>query len=221
MTAPASSLSTDDWIERLRPAFDDSLDAVSDRITSQAAVQRWLHDASFDAAASVAQYDGMQAEAMGYMHMVDDLEAQFPALVDAVRTLTDGCGTLDLNWRPLTPNFSRVYVDFRRDFTVKAFTRLDAPTREAAERAVQHVARRLPAGSPYPNRPHVVTGIVSCGGRCVGVRVKKHLGEGGATYHTVTLFPPNAPETDALRPGEAVQWLLRYADAESDPESDA
>lgn len=212
---PSSSSPTKaEWVDRLRPAFDDSMEAVSERITSAASIQRWLHNASFEAAADVGSFDGAQAEAMGYMYMIDDLDAQFPELKAAVQELTDGCGSLDLSWRPLTPNFSRVYVDLGGDYDAKVFARIDAPTRSAVESALTRVARALPSGDPYPNRPHEVTGVVSCAGRCLGVRVRQHLADDGpSTYPTISLLPPGASATDPMRPGDAVLWILDFMDA--------
>lgn len=203
-----ASLSKADWKDRIAPHLSTSLQTVSEKITQTKAVQSWLHDASMEAAAGLGQMSGVQAEMQGYMRMMDDLDAELPELVAAVKELTDGCGSIDLHWRPLQPNFSRLYVDFDRDFKVKLFVRLSDCTTDAARDAVAMVADALPKGEPFPNRPNTITGLVAHEGRNAGVRVKEHLREEGAgTYRSVTLLPSDQDPMENLDPSKAAQRL--------------
>lgn len=198
-----------DWKDRIEPLLSSSLQDVSDRITRSPSVQSWLQRASMEAAEGLVDTPGMQGEMMGYMRMMDDLEASLPALVAAVEELTDGCGTIDLNWRPLNPNFSRLYIDFDRDFTVKVFTRLADCSAEAVGSALNTVANALPGGDPFPNRPNTITGLVARNGSGLGVRVKEHLGEEGRRYRSVTLLPAGRDPMEGLEPPVAVRQVLQ------------
>lgn len=204
-TAPSKK----DWIERIVPHLSTSLRSASDEITRTEAVQEWLHDASMEAAAGLGDVSGVQGQMQGYMRMMDRLEEQFPALLDAVDDLTDGYGRVDLHWRPMNPNFSRLYIAFDQEYTVTLFTRLAEPTIDAAQAAVQTVADALPEGSPFPNRPNTVTGLVAFEGRGLGVQVSERLSDNHEhLYRTVTLRPEEREALDKLSPEEAMERLL-------------
>lgn len=204
-----SAHSVDDWKARIAPHLSTSLQTVSDKITQTEAVQSWLHTASMEAAEGLGQMSGVQGEMMGYMRMMDDLEEKLPNLLAAVDELTEGCGSVDLHWRPLQPNFSRLHVDFDRDYTVALFVRLDDCAREAAQDALKAVAEALPGGEPFPNRPNTVTGLVARNGVGVGVRVKEHLRENGGTARSVTLLPEDHAPLENLAAAEATRQLLQ------------
>ena len=211
-----TSLTKDDWKARIGPHLSTSLQTVSEKITQTEAVQTWLHDASMEAAAGLGQVSGMQAEMQGYMRMMNDLEAELPELVAAVEELTDGYGTVDLHWRPLQPNFSRLYVDFNRDYTVKLFVRLSECSTPAAREALATVIDALPKGEPFPNRPNKITGLVARKDRSVGVRAKEHLRDKGpGTYQSVTLLPSGQDPLEKLDPAEAAPRLYRLLCSES------
>lgn len=203
-------LTTDEWKTRIEPHLASSLQAVSDAITQTEAVQSWLHRASMEAAEGLGQMSGMQGEMQGYMNMLADLEDSLPNLLTAVEEVTDGCGHVDLHWRPLQPNFSRLYVSFDRDFSVKVFCRLSECSRDAAEAALTTVADALSKGEPFPNRPNTVTGLVAYNGRGLGLRVSEHLREeGSGTTRSVTLLPRNKSPREQLARSEAVRGVLR------------
>lgn len=207
MPSSSAPSTTDDWKKRIAPHLSTSLQTASDRITRSAPVQRWLQEASMEAAEGLGQMSGVQGEMMGYMRMMENLEAALPALVEAVDELTEGCGQLELNWRPLNPNFSRLYIDFDRDFTVKVFCRLSDCTREAVRDVMATIAEALPAGEPFPNRPNTVTGFVARDGRGIGVRIKDHQGPERGRHRTVTLLPESQEPIESLAPAKAVQAL--------------
>ena len=212
ITLPISSvpsLSTTDWKTRLEPHLSTSLQTVSEKITQAEPVQSWLRNASTKAAEGLGRRAGMQAEMQGYARLMDDLEDALPELLAAVSDLTAGCGTVDLNWRPLQPTLSRLYVDFDREVDVDLFVRLTDCTAEAAREGLTTVAEALPEGEPYPNRPNTVTGLVARDGDSVGVRVKEHLREDRGRRRSITLLPSTTAPIENLSDAEASRRLLR------------
>ena len=161
------------------------------------------------AAEGLGQMQGMQGEMMGYMRMMDELDEALPELIAAVDELTDGCGDVNLHWRPLQPNFSRLYVSFDREYTVKLFVRLDDCADEAVHAVLDTIADALPKGEPFPNRPNTITGLVARNGRSIGVRVKEHLREDGGTTRSVTLLPVDEQPKEDLSRAEAARLLRR------------
>jgi len=208
-TASVSTLSKDDWKARLAPHLSTSLQTVAEKINQTPAVQSWLKTASMQAAEDLGRQSGMQGEMQGYMRMMDAIDDELPNLVAAVDELTEGCGHLDLDWRPHQPNFSRLSIDFDRDYSVSVFERLDDCTLDATREAIATVGAALPEGEPFPNRPNTVTGLVAHDGHAVGIRVKEHLSENRQTYRSVTLLPPNGSPIENLSPSEAAQQLAR------------
>lgn len=203
-----SPRSVEDWKARIDPHLSTSLQEASDAIMQTDRMQTWLRSASTEAAEALGPGGGMQAEMQGYIQMKNALDDQFPALLDAVNELTEGCGEVDLDWRPLNPTQSRVQISFDREFTVQLFVRLTNLTPESARGAVQTVAEALPEGTPFPNRPNTVMGLVGYDGACVGVRAYDHLGEDRQSrYRTVTLRPENRDDLDKLSEQEAAARL--------------
>lgn len=204
------SLTKDEWKDRIAPHLSSSLDSVSEAIMQAAPVQSWLRSASTEAAEGLGRPSGMQAQMSGYLRMRNDLEEALPELVAAVDDLTYGCGHLDVEWRPLQPTQSRVYVSFDRDYTVRVFCPLEKCTTEAARDVLATVADTLPEGEPFPNRPNTVTGLVATEHRGIGVRVKEHLTQDrSGRYRTVTLLPPDQSPLENLDGREATRRLLR------------
>lgn len=211
--------STKDWKAYLEPHLSASLQNVTDAIMRTDAVQSWLRTASTKAAEGLGRGPGMQAEMQGYLQMKNALENQFPTLLDAVDELTEGCGTVDLDWRPLNPTQTRIQITFDREFTVHLFVRLSELAPETTRDAVQTVAEALPEGTPFPNRPNTVTGLVGHDRSCVGVRVHEHLGEDRQRqYRTVTLLPENRDDLEKLSETDAAKRLHQLF-APPDPSS--
>jgi len=217
----SSSRSVDDWNTHIEPHLSTSLQEASDKIMQTDEVQSWLRTASTDAAEELGPGAGMQAEMQGYLRMKKALRDRFPALVDAVDELTEGCGEIDLDWRPLNPTQSRVQITFDRAFTVHLYVRLTEMTPNTTRTAVRTVADALPEGTPFPNRPNTVTGLVGHDGACVGIRVREHLGEDRRRrYRTVSLLtdahddPEHLSEQDAAN---RLRQLFASTDASSAP----
>ncbi len=205
-----ASLTKDDWKDRLQPALSDSLQAANDTLMQTKEVQSWLRSASMEAAEALGQQRGRQGEMQGYSHLMEALAEELPALLEAVNELTEGCGTVDLEWRPMQPTQSRLYISFDTSYTVTLFCRLADCTDEAAMSAITTVVDALPEGEPFPNRPNEVTGLVARDGRHVGVRVKEHLREdGGGTAKSVALLPPDQDPQKNLSGTEVVRGLQR------------
>lgn len=205
-----STPTKDNWKARIAPHLSTSLQTVSERITQTEAVQNWLRTASMKAAEGLGQTSGLQGEMQGYMRMMEELEAELPELLDAVEELTNGYGRLDLHWRPLQPNFSRLYVDFDLDYEVKLFIRLRECTSDAAHSAIATVTKALPEGDPFPNRPNVATGLVVRNKQGIGVRVKRHLrGDRSGIYRTVTLLPSDDAPIENIDASTATRRLRK------------
>jgi hypothetical protein len=204
-----AALTKDEWKARLTPHLSSSLETVSDVIMQATPVQNWLRSASTAAAEGLGQSQDMKSEMAGYVRMKNELEEALPQLVAAVDELTNGCGHLDVEWRPLQPTQSRVYVAFDRNFTVSLFYPLSECTGEATREALSTVADALPQGDPFPNRPNEVTGLVASEQEAVGVRMKEHLTQDrGGRYRIVTLLPPDRSALENLDVSEATRRLL-------------
>lgn len=210
----ASPRSKDDWKALIEPHLSDSLRAAGDTITRTERVQDWLRNASMEAAEGLGHTSGLQGEMQGYMRMMNALEDRFPELIDAVEDLTEGCGKVNLHWRPLHPVYSRLYIDFDKDYSVDVFHRLSDRSQEAARQALEAVAEHLPEGTPFPNRPNTVTGLVALQGYCLGIRVKEHVRENSRRrYRSVTLFPPDQSPIEALSVEETPSRMVHLLNA--------
>lgn len=212
---PPASPTKEEWLDRLRPLLHTSLDEVSERITSHPSVQSWLHEASFEAAQGLGGMPNMQAEAQAYGQMLDGLAEHFPALVEAVDALTQGCGQLDVHWRPLEPNYSRIYIRFERTFDIDLCYPLTSITREALTRAVHAVREALPDSMPFPNRPNEATGLIIYDGVDVGVRYTDRVGDDGQRWRRVTLLAPNREPLKGLNEDDAIDALHQFFQAQA------
>lgn len=162
-----------------------------------------------EAAEDLGHTSGMQGEMQGYMRMRNALEDRFPELIEAVEDLTEGCGHLDLHWRPLHPTYSRLYIDFGKDYSVDVFYRLADRSHDAAKQALEAVSQHLPEGTPFPNRPNTVTGLLALQGYCLGIRVKEYISENTQhRYRSVTLFPPDQSPLEGLSVEETPSQIV-------------
>ncbi|WP_263786548.1 hypothetical protein [Salinibacter grassmerensis] len=213
-----SSRSKEDWTALLDPLLSDSVQSANERLMQTEEIRQWLRQASTEAAEGMSQRPDMRGEMRGYGQLKAAFEERFPSLLNAVEELTGGCGTIDLDWTPMNPTMSRVEVDFHRELAVDVFTRLAAPSPEAAQAALHTVEEALPDGTPFPNRPNTVTGLVGHDGSCLGVRVREHLGnEQGSRYRTVTLLPEAQNDVENLSTEEAASRLLQLLAPDDSP----
>lgn len=207
---PASPPTQSEWIERLHPLLSQSLDTLSERITSHPSVQAWLQQATLDMAQELHQQQNLQAQAQAHQRLLDHLLEHFPALANAVDTMTHGWGRLDVHWRPMEPNYSRLYVDFDTRFDVDVCCPLDAVTHETVDTALHAVEEALPAGTPFPNRPNTATGLVVHHDTGAGVRYEDRVNEDGQRWRRVTLLAADRKPLKHLEPAEAAATLLRF-----------
>ncbi|NBB85123.1 MAG: hypothetical protein GVY12_02735 [Bacteroidetes bacterium] len=170
-------LSTDAWIARLSTPLQTSLRQASDAMTNQPGVQDWLRTASLEAAVEVGQQGGMQTASGAYRYLRDELQAQCAPLLEAVDTLTHGCGFVDINWRPLAPQYSTLVVAFGTEEDVNVWAPLDPPTPAATGAAREALVRTLSKGLPFPKRPHVRYAMFTAPNVCLQVRATdRHAG---------------------------------------------
>jgi hypothetical protein len=210
MSPSAAPQTKQDWIERIEPLLHESLDELSERITSAAPIQRWLQEASFEAARDLQGAGDMQAQAQAQAWLMDDLADTFPELLQAVEELTDGHAQLDLNWRPLAPGYTRINVSFGGDFEVDFFWRLPDRDPEHIQSLFATLRDRLPKGTPFPNRPNQVTALVIHEGQRIGVRLFDHLSEAQKRWQTVTLLTPQGDSIEKLSPEDATTRLVQF-----------
>ena len=214
-----TSRSNADWKALLAPLLPESVEEASDRLMRTDTIQQWLRRASSEAAEGLGRQRGLQGTMDGYNRLKTSFEDRFPELLAAVDEVTEGCGTIDLDWTPTNPTLSRVKIVFDREFTVDLFVRLDVATTEAVRDALYTVADALPEGKPFPNRPNTVTALVAFDGTCVGVRVREHLGDDQqGRYRTVTLLPKERDALENLSATDAISHL-RQAVAPADSPS--
>ena len=206
--ADTPRLSKDQWKQRIRPLLERSLQQVQKAITNERHVQSWIRSASFEAAMSIQNPADVQAEANAYRHLLDDLNDTFPELVEAVGELTGGCGTLDVNWRPLSPEYTSLYIDFGTDYKVDVFCKLKAAAPEEAQRALDLLARALPPSEPFPKRPNKAAGLLSLDDQCLGARLfERHPGD-GKPRRSVTLQLARQEPVRDLTPAEAPAQII-------------
>ncbi len=208
----ASARTTDDWLALLRPALAASVDEAGRRLTDTPAVQDWLREASLEAAAELSGGPDVQAQAQAHQYLRDDLRERLPALVEAVRAATDGLGRIELHWRPLAPQYSRLFIAFDTTLEIDVFHRLPERTPEALGAALEALRAALPRSAPFPRRPHRVTALVASEGRGLPVRMIERLGPDGARSHAVTLLPPDYEALDGLSEREAGAAIRQYFD---------
>ena len=201
-------LSKDEWQQHIKPLLERSLRQVQRAITNERHVQSWIRTASFEAAMGIRNPADVQAEANAYRHLLDDLNDTFPELVEAVGELTDGCGTLDVNWRPLSPEYTSLYINFGADYKVNIFCKLRAAVPKEARRALDLLARALPPSEPFPKRPNKAAGLLSLDNRCLGVRLfERHPGD-EKPHRSVTLQLDRQEPVRDLTPAEAPAQII-------------
>lgn len=213
---PSETLTKEEWLARLKPALDESTRAASRAMTNAAPIQSWLHDHALEAAMSLQGESDMEAATQAYGRLMDELQERFPALFEAVREVTGGCGRIGLNWRPLAPDYTTLYIDFGRDFDVKVFYEMEEATETEAGRALERVCKALPKGEPFPKRPNTSTGIVACRGQCLGVRFLDALTGQEDRRRSVTLFPKAQPPLEGLSEEEAQRRMVDLLQEQSD-----
>ncbi len=199
----------DDWLALLAPAFQQPLRQVEERMNADPELQQWLQEAAFQAAMEASWQADPYALSAAYQRLQDELAARFGALAEAVAQLTQGHGRLRLNWQPDAPHYSRVEIDFGRDYTVDLFVPLTDPLPEALHRVLERLRDLIPIHDPYPHRPHQATALLVYQGRSPALRVLDHLTPAGR-QQTAMIFLPDRTPSSEMPPETALQLLQAY-----------
>ncbi|MFO8233449.1 MAG: hypothetical protein R6U20_12385 [Longimonas sp.] len=202
------------WTKLLQTHLPVSVRAANETLSRVPAIQKWMRTTASEIAAEqppTAMQDATHAM-HGYSTARRALNESFPDLRDAIRTTTNGLGTLDLDWRPFSPHLSQVQVTFSRDYDVDAFMRVDDATRSALNTHLDTMQNELPESEPFPRRPHTRTALWAHSGEGVGVRIHRHHPNDDVHRHTFALLPPGEkPTTDLQREALLTQLLNRWA----------
>ncbi|MDQ7039818.1 MAG: hypothetical protein Q9M35_02665 [Rhodothermus sp.] len=201
--------SRDDWIALLQPVLHQPLRKIEDLLNADAELQQWLQEAAYRAAMEAAGQADPYALSAAYQRLQDELTTRFHELATAIAQLTQGCGRLRLNWQPDAPNYSRVEIDFGRDYTVDLFIQLPEPSFAVLRQVLEHLRRLLPSDDPYPRRPHQVTALLAFQGRCPALRLYDHLTSSGRYQTAIVLLPDQKP-SEEMSPENALRLLLAY-----------
>lgn len=163
----------------------------------------------------VGQQTGMQTASGAYRYLRDELRAQCAPLLDAVDTLTHGCGHVDINWRPLAPQYSTLVVAFGTEEDVAVWAPVQPPTPATAGAAGVALIRTLPKGLPFPKRPHVRHAMFTAPGACLLVRATdQHAGPNRQT-RTLALHV-NGSWIDKLDRGPFEERVLQHMQSQAD-----
>ena len=199
----------DEWLALLAPALQQPLRQVEELINADPELQQWLQEAAFQAAMEAAAQSDPTALNAVYQRLQDELETRFRELSEAIARITHGCGHLRLNWQPDAPHYSRVEIDFRRDYTVDLFMTLADPLPDALHRALDRLRSLLPADEPYPRRPHQATALLFYRGQAPALRLLDHLTPAGRRQTAVVFLPDQKPSSE-MPPETALQVLRAY-----------
>ncbi len=202
-----AELSKDEWIERLRGPLQRSMRRTSDRMTNHPAVQEWLRNASLEAAVEVGNLSDTEASARAYSFMREQLAEKFPSLLDAIHKLTHGHGTVDINWRPLAPQFSSLFLTFPPHDSIDISVPLETVNPDAISAATDRMIEALPKGLPFPKHPHTVDAMLTSSRIAVHARVEDR-NEGGQRRVRNFMLPENGRKKAERLPRETFENRL-------------
>lgn len=205
----------DEWLALLAPAFQQPLRQVEELLNADPELQQWLQEAAFQAAMEASWQSDPYALSAAYQRLQDELETRFGSLAEAIAHLTQGCGRLRLNWQPDAPHYSRVEIDFGRDYTVDLFMTLTDPLPQALHRALERLRALIPLDDPYPRRPHQATALLFYRGKAPALRLLDHLTPAGRRQ-TALLFLPDQKPSSEMPPETALQVLRAYLSGTSE-----
>ena len=210
----AANTPSADWTALLRKHLPVSVQETNEALSRVPALQKWMRTTASEIAAEqppAAMKDNLQAM-HGYSAARQALREAFPELADAVRSVTNGLGTLDLNWQPFSPHLSQVQITFDRDYEVDAFVSIEEATRSVLSDHLGAVQKQLPESEPFPRRPHTRTALWAHDGVGVGVRIHRHHPNDDVHRHTFALLWHNEkPTTDMQRDALLTQLLNRWS----------
>lgn len=213
-----TTLSKQDWMKLLADPFEESMARVHETMTNHPAVQSWLKEDIFESTLNVEADSGVEEAAAAYGDIMANLEDRFPELLSAVKELTQGCGEVDLDWRPLSPQLTGLCVNFRRDLKIDVFVGLHEATPEAVSGALDRLIDQLPKSEPFPNRPNETTGIISSSGRCVAIRARDHNVDRNTRKQTFAVIKKHGDASGQHTRAEIEEHILKEL---TQPESDS
>ncbi len=205
----------DEWLALLAPAFRQPLRQVEDLINADPELQQWLQEAAFQAAMEASWQSDPYALSAAYQRLQDELETRFGELAEAIARITHGLGRLRLNWQPDAPHYSRVEIDFGRDYTVDLFMTLTDPLRDALQRSLERLRALIPLDDPYPRRPHQATALLFYQGQAPALRLLDHLTPAGRQQTAIVFLPDRKPSSE-MPPETALQVLRAYLSGTSE-----
>ncbi|MEM9666141.1 MAG: hypothetical protein AAF970_14480 [Bacteroidota bacterium] len=168
--------SVDDWTERLTDALTTSVEHAQAILTNDPEVQDWLRPAALEAAMHLQGGHDPIAAAQAYGDLLDGLHRTLPHLIEAVAAVTGGHGRLDVDWRPMTPEYSRLNLTFRLGVKPDLLVRLKEIEEGAIEALLTSLVAHLPPGDPFPGRPHRVRAVLLAGGHAIGLELQASSG---------------------------------------------
>lgn len=204
--------SVDEWLALLQPALQQPLQQVQALINADPALLQWLQEAAYQAAMEASWQPDLYAFSAAYQRLQTELEMRFRELAAAIVQLTQGRGRLRLHWQPNAPQYSRVEIDFGRDYAVDLFIPLAPPLPNALSQALGRLRSLLPPYDPYPRRPHQVTAILAYQGRSPALQLLDHLTPTGH-HQTAVIFVPDQQPSTEMSPEAALYWLHAYFSA--------
>ncbi|ACY48782.1 hypothetical protein [Rhodothermus marinus] len=205
----------DEWLALLAPAFRQPLRQVEDLINADPELQQWLQEAAFQAAMEASWQSDPYALSAAYQRLQDELKARFGELAEAIARITHGLGRLRLNWQPDAPHYSRVEIDFGRDYTVDLFMTLTDPLRDALQRSLERLRALIPLDDPYPRRPHQATALLFYQGQAPALRLLDHLTPAGRQQTAIIFLTDRKPSSE-MPPETALQVLHAYLSGTSE-----
>lgn len=204
-------METREWKKLLKESLSESVPTAEEKITSHPSVYEWLQEAGYEASVGtqgVSDRTGMDA----YHQLSNEFEERFSALLEAVDTITHGCGQVALDWQPGDPRRTRVQIDFGQEFPVHVYRHFDSISEAAVDRFLTGLADQLPKGAPYPKKPHRVGAVFSHPGMCGAIRLTEVVTDNDRRRHYVTIYRGGEEYRKDIPFEEAAQHVVAFVD---------
>jgi hypothetical protein len=157
---------------------------AEEALTNQPDIRAWLVDAVYAA----GMRSGQEPDGFGREHdiLLQELERQFPGEVAEVLEQTNGCGHIDIDWHPVTPEYAALFINFGRGLRAQRLECLEDTHVVACTEALERLRAELPPTEPFPGHPHIRTAVIVTGNTCLGVRVTLRTEEDAPLYTLLT-----------------------------------
>jgi hypothetical protein len=157
---------------------------AEDALTNQPEIRAWLVDAVY--AAGMRSGQDPAGFAREHEQLLTELERQFPDEVAEVAHQTSGCGRIDVDWHPVTPEYAALFINFGRGLRAHRLEHLTETSAEVCEAALERLRAELPSTEPFAGHPHHRTAVLVTGRMCLGVRVALRAEEDAPLYTLLT-----------------------------------